>query len=306
MINKYLLFNLYLFNYYLFNYYLLNNIIMAFFINNKEFENQEEFSRSGRGCATKIPTPIEILRVDEEIASNMLRRQLFTKLSIEIKFHHITYGSRGFITESQREQQVKLLNSAFLNADISFFYSETSVKFIDNFSWYYMGHGSKAEREAKSNLLSDSSKYLNFYTGGLVAGLLGWATFPFDLAGDPKIDGVVVLDESLPNGNASPFNLGMTGVHEVGHWLGLYHTFQGGCNGIGDHVHDTPAHTKPNFGKPEIGKPHNACNVGEFAPIHNYMNYVDDSWMNELTNAQASRIKEQILMYRTGLLYPKN
>ncbi|OOG73806.1 zinc metalloprotease [Algoriphagus sp. A40] len=275
---------------------------MAFYINNKEFESQEEFSKFGRGCATKTPSPIEILRVDEEIAANKSKRRLFSKISIEVRFHHITYGGRGLIAKSQRVKQIELLNLAFSGANLTFKYSESTVHYIDNYGWYYMGHGSAAEREAKSKLGSDSKKCLNFYTGGLVSGLLGWATFPFDLAGDPVLDGVVVLDESLPNGSAAPYNLGMTGVHEVGHWLGLYHTFQGGCSGIGDHVHDTPAHIEANYGEPEIGIPHNACIAGEFAPINNYMNYVDDAWMKELTDAQVSRVKEQIMMYRTGLL----
>lgn len=270
-----------------------------------EFANQEEFVKYGRGCATKIPTPTDILRVDREIFANKLRRVLFAKLDIEVRFHHITYGASGLIKKQQRVKQITLLNNAFKGTGLVFSYKEEHVQYIDNKNWYYMGHGSASEREAKSSLGADARKYLNFYTGGLGKGLLGWATFPFDLAGDPTLDGVVVLDESLPDGKATPYNLGMTGVHEVGHWLGLFHTFQGGCNSIGDHVDDTPAHSDANYEKPEIGLPHNACIIGEYAPIHNYMNYVDDDWMKEITVGQEQRVKEHILMYRTGLITAK-
>lgn len=270
-------------------------------INNKSYDSLDEFVLQGRGCATTRPNHYQVQRNDERI-SRFRTFERAERIDISIHFVHIMDGDLGKISLDQRVEQIRVLNDAFNSMGVYFSYDEDQVIHHNNPEWYRMDHGSAEEREAKSQLQKSPQTHLNFYTAGISGGLLGWATFPWELDGDPAKDGVVLLDESLPLGNAEPFNLGQTATHEIGHWLGLYHTFQGGCGEFGDHVSDTPAHSSPNSGTPEDGLPHNACNTGEFAPIHNYMNYVHDEWMTEFTGEQEERIWNHIQIYRNDLL----
>ena len=90
--------------------------------------------------------------------------------------------------------------------------------------------------------------YLNVYTCDPGPRLLGWAIFPFLSEFLPVIDGATVLYASLPGGGEPGYDQGDSLVHEVGHWAGLLHTFQGVCGDLGDMVADTPPERTPGYG----------------------------------------------------------
>jgi len=82
------------------------------------------------------------------------------------------------------------------------------------------------------------------------------------------------------------YNLGATLTHEMGHYLGLYHTFQGGCDGEGDYVSDTSAQRVFTAGCPSYKK--SSC--GSKDNIHNFMDYSDDKCLCSFTKGQVERI----------------
>ena len=114
---------------------------------------------------------------------------------------------------------------------------------------------------------------------------------------DRTLDGCVNLADSLPGGSAAPYNEGATATHEVGHWLGLYHVFQGGCTGAGDQVSDTPPQGTATSGCP-VGK--DTCSGGGVDSIHNWMDYSTDACMDRFTTGQNTRANALYSQLRSG------
>jgi hypothetical protein len=275
-----------------------------FVLNGVEWQDQQAFIDSGARCPTKHPDEIEMAEIDQEIARRMARRQEYgepqtvTGGTINVYFHVINKGTgiaNGDVPTSQINSQMSVLNNAY--APFGWSFSLVSVDRTTNATWYAMGYGSTAERQAKTALRRGTADDLNIYTANLGGGLLGWATFPSSYDSKPIDDGVVILFSSVPGGTASPYNLGDTATHEVGHWMGLYHTFQGGCSTNNDYVADTARERSAAFGCP-VGR--DTCRQTGVDPIRNFMDYTDDSCMNQFTTGQDGRMDAQFTAYRFG------
>ena len=219
---------------------------------------------------------------------------------IDTYIHVICTGDGGecAANSTQINDQMQVLVDAFASTPYTF--QVAGIDQSNNSGWYTAGPGSSAEIQMKSTLRQGDAGDLNMYISNPGGGLLGWATFPEWYAGDPDDDGVVVLGASLPGGAAEPYNEGDTATHEVGHWLGLYHTFQGGCRGNGDFVSDTPAVRSPNY---SCSADVDSCRKDPgLDDLQNYMDYVTDLCMDRFSAGQVVRTWEQSQAFRTVLV----
>jgi hypothetical protein len=289
------------------------------------FESHKDFIDAGRKCNTRHADDIEIEKINRKLAANRAangggpggggtsddgsRIYASGSITIPVYFHVVSKADgTGNIPDSRLDAQLAAMNEHYAGQDtpvyrgaaanMSFRFARAGVTRTVNDAWYAAGPGSTAESQMKNALRQGSADDLNFYTnsGG---GYLGWATFPSDYAARPKMDGVVCYWASLPGSNYAPYNEGDTGTHEAGHWLGLYHTFQGGCQGSGDGVSDTPAERTSIFGCPTANTDTCKSNAG-LDPYENFMDYTDDPCMYKFSAGQVDRSDSMWSTYRAG------
>lgn len=219
----------------------------------------------------------------------------FAATTVSVYWHVITNGTSGKLTTTQIQNQLNVLNNAYAASGFSFTLAGTET--TTNSDWYSIAFPASGQEPSdakamKTALHKGTKAALNIYSTTFSDGTLGYAQFPS--TNNATLDGVVIDYRTIPGGSLSPYNLGDTATHEVGHWVGLYHTFQGGCSG-GDLVSDTPAEASPAFGCP-TGR--DTCAATGLDPIKNFMDYTDDSCMNMFTAGQTTRMQNQWVTYR--------
>lgn len=263
-----------------------------------------------RACATDHdPQKIAANEMDFQVRKAEMEKAGFvndvTGGTINVYFHVISSGtsvSQGNISDQMINDQMAVLNAAY--APWGWQFNRVQTIRTVNSTWFSGCYDSATESQMKNSLRQGTADDLNIYSCNPTGGILGWATFPANYASNPKRDGVVLLHSSLPGGSAAPYNEGDTATHEVGHWMGLYHTFQGGCSrnatSGGDLVADTPAERSPAYGCP-VGR--DSCTGSRFPgidPINNFMDYTDDYCMFQFSSGQDTRMDAQFTTYRFG------
>jgi hypothetical protein len=263
----------------------------------------------------------------QQMILNQSENSISNIITIPVVFHIVYNNTNENISDLQIQSQIDILNEDFrrTNADASntpsafqSLAADTEIEFClantdpngNSTSGITRTQTSQSSFSTNDGVKFSSSggfdawntsEYLNFWVCDISGGILGYAQFP---GGTANTDGVVCDYAYVGNiGTAtSPYNLGRTATHEVGHWLNLRHIW-GDSNCGDDYCNDTPEHSGSNYGCPNYPSTSSCNGNGSNGDMFmNYMDYTDDNCMNMFTQDQKNRMIASINTSRSGLL----
>lgn len=233
-----------------------------------------------------------------------------TAKPIPVAFHVITDGRNGRLTTQQIAILIGNLNWAFRDTSLSFrLYKVDTTK---NPSWYNNCFFNSANQaKLRKRLAKDPRYYINVYSCHL--GLPNWygiSTFPpgYPIPGNPGatfMQGIVI--DPITVGGSELFQYGLAMSHEIGHYLGLFHTFesafnpsQTACADPGDFIADTPTQANHTLGSCPLGLDSCPALPGS-DDIPNFMNYANDACWDHFTPEQVELMLEALHEFRPTL-----
>lgn len=256
----------------------------------RELWKASNFDTGGREkCRTKEPTPEQITRLRKitrkwQAGSPGGISARAGKISISVYFHIIEDDDgTGGVTHSNIKEQVNIMNKEMKHFD----FTVMNVTRTQNSALYINENDDDAAKMVKS-LRKGGFDTLNIFVAAPPS-YWGWALTPpsWDVRDDPSAlsqDYVLLHKESFPRDSYYDWVKGYTALHEIGHWLGLYHTFQNGCGSVGDGMDDTAAERVQAVGCP---KGRDTCpNDPGDDPIDNFMDYSSDDCQKKFSNDQ--------------------
>ncbi len=302
---------------------LFTSIILLFFCFSSIAQNLNEpcyFDKYQR--LHKVAINKSEVEIKKEIEKSKLQKATLPSVKIiPVVVHVVHDGGTNNISDAQIQSQIDVLNEDFRKIIGTNGYGngvDTEIEFclakkdpqgkctngIVRIKSPLSNHQTHQRSQLKLLSYWDNLRYLNIYVVKNInngSGTLGYSSFP---GGPPDEDGIVVRHDYFGKTGTASTTLGRTTTHEVGHWFGLYHTFNGGCGADtcadGDYVCDTPPAANPNFGCPTI----NSCsidvpNVND--QIQNYLDYSNDNCKNMFTNGQAQRMQATLASFRIDI-----
>ena len=302
----------------LFNTIILISICLTSLAQNPEPCFFDKYQRTNKAMIAKAELEIQngLNKSKQKLLSHIPNLKI-----IPVVVHVIHDGGTNNISDAQIQSQIAILNEDFrkkiatngygngVDTDIEFCLAKKDplgkcTNGIVRINSPLSNHQTYQRSQLKLLSYWDNTRYLNMYIVKNInngSGILGYSSFP---GGPPNEDGIVIRHDYFGKIGTATASLGRTTTHEIGHWFGLYHTFNGGC-GIdtctdGDLVCDTPPVANPNFGCPTINSCSNDIpNVND--QIQNYLDYSDDNCKNIFTNGQKQRMHATLVSLRNDI-----
>jgi hypothetical protein len=237
---------------------------------------------------------------------------------IQVVFHVIQNTSGvGFLSASKIQDQIDILNEDFnaiqgtpgaggTNGKIRFHLATvdpngaptTGITYSNNNSWF------QDSGNYWNSLAWDTNRYMNVYTNAVPCCYGYVSNFPSQGIAGQANDRIVLWWEAVGRQATAgwPLNMGRTATHEVGHYLGVYHTFCGGCGSAaqcystGDLICDTNPESSATTGCPA-----SKSSCGSSDPTANYMDYTDDPCLTNFTPEQVNRMRCTLLHWRPNV-----
>jgi hypothetical protein len=265
------------------------------------YEVHQKQLKENPGLAKKMA---EIEAFSQKVSSDPSAYRLVNGVyEIPVVVNVLYYTAAENISDLQIQSQIDVLNADFAatNTDISKIPStfnnvkagNINIRFVRDqiirksttkTSWG-TNNSMKSSLNGGLDAVSPATK-LNMWVCTIGGGILGYAQFP---GGSSATDGVVIDSKYFGKTNiSSPYNLGRTATHEVGHWLNLRHIW-GDSRCGNDQVNDTPAHNAANYGCPATGHK-SLCKGSPVEMTMNYMDYTDDACMYMFSAGQKTRM----------------
>ncbi|KAG6854640.1 hypothetical protein H0H87_007727, partial [Tephrocybe sp. NHM501043] len=216
---------------------------------------QADFANYTKGLNTSdtlAPAATKNLKVQHRSLTVPISDSYSTLNDGQVYFHNIyenKFKSGGYIEDDVIQNQIKVLNTGFKNLNIRWTLAGTTREESSDW-WKNVAEGNPKELAMKKKLRKGGVADLNVYTVRLKPKEHGFSTFPIEygsVANGKILDGVVINFGTVPGGSVSGANKGHTLIHEAGHWVGLFHTFQNGCTPPGDDIADTPYEELPSY-----------------------------------------------------------
>nr|WP_052477813.1 zinc metalloprotease [Kibdelosporangium sp. MJ126-NF4]CTQ88517.1 hypothetical protein [Kibdelosporangium sp. MJ126-NF4] len=220
-------------------------------------------------------------------------------VTIPVVFHVVSKADgTGNVSQATVDAQIARMNKDFsgqeapgVAADTGFRFRLATTRRWTNDNWFDRAVDDNVNEAMRRATREGGKSTLNIWSVNLPYG--GRANFAWEAETHKDIEGVMLVWTVLPGGSDPAHNQGNVASHEAGHWLGLYHTFERGCDDQNDLVADTPQHTNSADCEEWDG-----CPAPGMDPIHNYMTYTDDGCRNQFTAGQGARARDQWSAYR--------